>query len=64
MDCSDNEVNIKILLNKLVAEGELTKKHRDELLYDMTDKVADIVLTNAYRQSQTISITQHRARAL
>ncbi|OXY82492.1 NAD-glutamate dehydrogenase [Oceanimonas doudoroffii] len=65
VDCSDNEVNIKILLNKLVAEGELTKKHRDELLYDMTDKVADIVLTNAYRQSQTISITQHRgARTL
>ncbi|MCC4264249.1 NAD-glutamate dehydrogenase [Oceanimonas baumannii] len=65
VDCSDNEVNIKILLNKLVAEGELTKKHRDELLFDMTDKVTDIVLTNAYRQSQTISITQHRgAQAL
>ncbi|MDP5291960.1 NAD-glutamate dehydrogenase [Oceanimonas sp. CHS3-5] len=65
VDCSDNEVNIKILLNKLVAEGELTKKHRDQLLFDMTDKVADIVLTNAYRQSQTISITQHRgAQAL
>ncbi|AEY01833.1 NAD-glutamate dehydrogenase [Oceanimonas sp. GK1] len=65
VDCSDNEVNIKILLNKLVAEGELTQKHRDQLLYDMTDKVADIVLTNAYRQSQTISITQHRgAQAL
>ena len=31
--CSDNEVNIKILLNGLVAEGDLTRKQRDELLY-------------------------------
>lgn len=60
VDCSDNEVNIKILLNSLVDKGELTKKHRDQLLYDMTQDVADIVLTNAYRQSQTISITEHR----
>jgi glutamate dehydrogenase len=60
VDCSDNEVNIKILLNALVDKGELTKKHRDQLLYDMTQDVAAIVLTNAYRQSQTISITQHR----
>ncbi|MGB5855104.1 MAG: NAD-glutamate dehydrogenase [Oceanisphaera sp.] len=60
VDCSDNEVNIKILLNSLVDKGELTMKHRNQLLYDMTESVTDIVLTNAYRQSQTISITEHR----
>ncbi|WP_417614391.1 NAD-glutamate dehydrogenase [Oceanisphaera sp.] len=60
VDCSDNEVNIKILLNTLVDKGELTMKHRNQLLHDMTDDVTDIVLTNAYRQSQSISITEHR----
>lgn len=61
VDCSDNEVNIKILLNALVVQGELTEKHRNDLLFAMTDEVADIVLTNAYRQSQTISITEQSA---
>ncbi|AWB67568.1 NAD-glutamate dehydrogenase [Saccharobesus litoralis] len=61
VDCSDNEVNIKILLNTLVADGELTVKQRNKLLYDMTDEVADIVLTDCYRQTQSISITQLKA---
>jgi glutamate dehydrogenase len=58
VDCSDNEVNIKILLNQQVAAGELTHKHRNKLLVDMTDDVADIVLANAYRQSQSLSVEQ------
>ena len=58
VDCSDNEVNIKILLNQLVNEGELTKKHRDQLLYDMTDDVSDIVIKDCYRQTHSISITE------
>ncbi|UBO75817.1 NAD-glutamate dehydrogenase [Aeromonas rivuli] len=61
VDCSDNEVNIKILLNQLVAAGDLTLKQRNQMLYEMTDAVADIVLTNAYRQSQSISVTSYRA---
>ncbi|WP_116473133.1 NAD-glutamate dehydrogenase [Zobellella maritima] len=61
VDCSDNEVNIKIMLNALVDKGELTMKHRNQLLYDMTQDVAKIVLTNAYRQSQTISVTAHHS---
>ncbi len=56
--CSDNEVNIKILLNSLVGEGDLTKKQRDELLYAMTDEVSELVLRDCYRQTQTISVTQ------
>ena len=58
--CSDNEVNIKILLNGLVAEGDLTRKQRDELLYSMTDEVSELVLKDCYRQTHTISITQSR----
>ena len=58
VDCSDNEVNIKILLNTIVNNGDLTVKHRNELLYEMTDDVADIVIQDCYRQTQSISITQ------
>ncbi|MDN3389885.1 NAD-glutamate dehydrogenase [Pseudoalteromonas sp. APC 3691] len=58
--CSDNEVNIKILLNGLVAEGDLTRKQRNELLYSMTDEVSELVLKDCYRQTHTISITQSK----
>ncbi|MDP5191684.1 NAD-glutamate dehydrogenase, partial [Rheinheimera baltica] len=55
--CSDNEVNIKILLNTLVAAGDLTLKQRNKLLLDMTDDVTAIVLKDCYRQTQSISIS-------
>ncbi|ALS98475.1 NAD-glutamate dehydrogenase [Lacimicrobium alkaliphilum] len=58
VDCSDNEVNIKILLNTLVQDGELTLKQRNKLLYDMTDDVAQIVLQDCKRQTQSISIDE------
>lgn len=58
VDCSDNEVNIKILLNGLVNDGELTVKQRNQLLYDMTDDVAELVLDDCYRQTECISITE------
>ncbi|WP_026972580.1 NAD-glutamate dehydrogenase [Aliagarivorans marinus] len=64
VDCSDNEVNIKILLNALVSNGDLTEKQRNRTLEEMTDTVADIVLTNAYRQSQSISISQRSGAAM
>ena len=44
VDCSDHEVNIKILLDAVVAAGDLTVKQRNELLADMTDEVAELVL--------------------
>ena len=55
--CSDNEVNIKILLNTLVAAGDLTLKQRNKLLLDMTDDVSAIVIKDCYRQTQSISIS-------
>ncbi|KLV06880.1 MULTISPECIES: NAD-glutamate dehydrogenase [Photobacterium] len=60
VDCSDNEVNIKILLNTLVAGGDLTYKQRNELLERMEDEVSEIVLDDAYCQSESISVTQHQ----
>lgn len=60
VDCSDNEVNIKILLNRLVAEGEMTVKQRNKLLVEMTDEVAEIVLEDCRNQTLSISVTQAR----
>ncbi|WP_110458919.1 NAD-glutamate dehydrogenase [Shewanella algidipiscicola] len=60
VDCSDNEVNIKILLNALVAEGEMTLKQRNRLLVEMTDEVSRIVLQDCKDQTRTISVTQVR----
>ena len=44
VDCSDHEVNIKILLGEVVASGDMTLKQRNELLGEMTDEVAELVL--------------------
>ncbi|MCK5817885.1 MAG: NAD-glutamate dehydrogenase [Psychromonas sp.] len=57
VNCSDLEVNIKILLDKIVASGDLTVKQRNALLVQMTDEVSEIVLKNNYRQAQSISLS-------
>lgn len=62
VDCSDHEVNVKILLNEVVAAGNLTEKQRNQLLAEMTDNVAELVLDNNYRQTQAISIAQFQSR--
>ncbi|MGB0663975.1 MAG: NAD-glutamate dehydrogenase [Pontibacterium sp.] len=62
VDCSDHEVNIKILLNSVVEQGDLTVKQRNQILEDMTDEVSDLVLTNNYRQAQALSIAKVHAQ--
>ena len=57
VNCSDLEVNIKILLDKLVANGDLTVKQRNLWLEKMTDEVAQIVLKNNYRQAQCVTLS-------
>lgn len=61
VDCSDHEVNIKILLNQIVADGDMTEKQRNQLLSDMTDDVSALVLENNYRQVQSISLAEARS---
>ncbi|MGB5561224.1 MAG: NAD-glutamate dehydrogenase, partial [Sedimenticolaceae bacterium] len=56
VDCSDHEVNIKILLDKIVANGDMTTKQRNQLLVEMTDDVARLVLADNYAQTQAISL--------
>ncbi|WP_299975185.1 NAD-glutamate dehydrogenase [uncultured Pseudoteredinibacter sp.] len=60
VDCSDHEVNIKILLDDLVSNGDMTGKQRNQLLADMTDSVSDLVLSNNYRQTQAISLAEYQ----
>jgi glutamate dehydrogenase len=62
VDCSDHEVNIKILLDGAVADGELTVGERNTLLADMTDEVADLVL--AHNRAQTLALMVARRQSL
>ncbi|KDE39181.1 NAD-specific glutamate dehydrogenase, large form [Nitrincola lacisaponensis] len=61
VDCSDHEVNIKILLNGMVAAGDMTLKQRNKLLVEMTDEVSSLVLKNNYRQVQAITLAERRS---
>lgn len=61
VNCSDNEVNIKILLNEVIEFGDLTEKQRNETLAELQDEVAELVLDNNRAQSHAISITASQA---
>ncbi len=61
VDCSDHEVNIKILLDQLVSRGELAQGQRNELLAEMTDEVADLVLADNYRQNAVLGVSRAHA---
>jgi len=58
VDSSDNEVNIKILVDSVMLSGGLNQKQRNSLLASMTDEVAKLVLVHNYRQTQALSLTQ------
>ncbi len=63
VDCSDHEVNIKILLNEVMANGDMTLKQRNQLLKEMTDDVSQLVLRNNYSQTQALSLARlHEAQ--
>ena len=61
VDCSDHEVNIKILLKAAQERTSLTTAQRNRLLAQMTDDVARLVLRDNYLQSQAISLMQAKA---
>jgi len=61
VDCSDHEVNIKILLDAIVKNGDLTDKQRNSLLADMTEDVADLVIRDCYSQTEALSLIVARA---
>ncbi len=62
VNCSDNEVNIKILLNEIIIAGDLTEHQRNELLVSMTDEVAKLVLANNRKQNCALILTESQAK--
>jgi len=60
VDCSDNEVNIKIPLNREMREGRLALDERNDLLVSMTDEVSTIVLEDNRLQTLALSIAEAR----
>ncbi|GAA3117708.1 NAD-glutamate dehydrogenase [Planomonospora alba] len=61
VDTSDHEVNIKILLDRAVRDGELTDKQRNQLFLDMTDEVAQLVLRDNYDQNVVLAAARAQA---
>ena len=64
VDTSDHEVNIKILLDRIVRSGDLTAKQRNELLAEMTDEVAELVLRDNYEQNLALANAAAHAPSL
>ncbi|HEX6919789.1 MAG TPA: NAD-glutamate dehydrogenase [Actinomycetes bacterium] len=64
VDTSDHEVNIKIMLDRLVQDGELTEQGRHELLAEMTDEVAAHVLRDNYLQNVLLGNARYQAPAM
>ena len=58
VDTSDHEVNLKILLDAVIAAGDLTVKQRNELLVSMTQDVTDLVLADNYSQNNALGLAR------
>ncbi len=61
VDCSDHEVNIKILLDRLVAAGDLDREARNALLAEMTDDVAELTLAHNCDQNVVLGVARAHA---
>jgi glutamate dehydrogenase len=64
VDCSDHEVNFKVLLNSAVAGGSLDRSARDRLLADMTDDVVGLVLAENRAQNNLLGTARAQASEL
>ena len=64
VDCSDHEVNIKILLDSAVGSGAVGSDERNTLLASMTDEVAELVLANNKAQTLALQIARRQSGAM
>lgn len=62
VDCSDHEVNLKILLSQREADGELTRRQRNRLLESKTDEISQLVLANNDRQAGALGLAAFDAQ--
>ncbi len=63
VNSSDYEVNIKILLNQIVAEDTLSLPQRNKILRSMTNTIAKLVLKNNQRQNDALAVSLHNANS-
>src|SRR5262249_20968148 len=62
VDTSDHEVNIKILLDRLVKRGVIKgRSERNRILAEMTDEVAALVLADNHSQAMALSLDTLRS---
>ncbi|MER6943231.1 NAD-glutamate dehydrogenase [Nonomuraea sp. NPDC000554] len=61
VDTSDHEVNIKILLDQVVRDGELTDKQRNQVFTSMTEEVSGLVLRDNYAQNVVLAAARAQA---
>ncbi|KZF03964.1 NAD-glutamate dehydrogenase [Rhodococcus sp. EPR-157] len=54
VDCSDHEVNIKVLLDTVAPEDRLSAADRAHLLASFTDQVGELVLENNRAQNRVL----------
>ena len=64
VDCSDHEVNIKILVDSLVSTGKVTADARTELLSSMTDEVSSLVLADNIDQNDLMGTSRSNAPSM
>ena len=64
VDTSDHEVNLKILLDRAVAVGEIDREERNELLQGVADEVAAHVLRDNYEQNVLLAMARKLSPAL
>ncbi len=59
--CSDNEVNIKILLNEALKKECLSENERNKILSDVQDEICELVLSNNRIQAKALSVAHFKA---
>lgn len=64
VDCSDHEVNIKILIDSLVTAGKVSADERTDLLLSMTDEVGRLVLSDNEDQNDLMGTSRANAAGL
>ncbi|WP_024448398.1 NAD-glutamate dehydrogenase [Mycolicibacterium iranicum] len=64
VDCSDHEVNIKILIDSLVTAGKVSSEDRTDLLLSMTDEVGQLVLADNKSQNDLMGTSRANAASL
>lgn len=62
VDCSDHEVNIKILFSLIMQAGAMTLEQRNKLLVSMTNDIENLVLEDNYLQTATLNVAEYTSK--